>query len=79
MNEMSMKSAWPTRKICLGSTSHWGFESGVMQTLAFVMGVMQILAFLDTNMLVYPTQNSRIGGIAQHDGPMQVFTCHSGI
>ena len=29
----------------------------VIQILGFALGVMQILAFLDTNMLVFPTQN----------------------
>ena len=64
--------------VCVGGL-RWGFALGVMQILAFALGVMQILAFalgvmqilasLDTNMLVSPTQNSRIGGIAQHDSP----------
>ena len=47
--------------------------------LAFALGVTQILAILDTNMLVSPTQNSRVGGIAQSDGPTHVFSGHSGI
>ena len=33
-----------------------------MQTLGLAIGVTQILAFLNTNMLVSPMQNSRIGG-----------------
>ena len=32
-----------------------------MQILKFVLGVTQILAFLDTNMLVFPTQNFVLG------------------
>ena len=37
--------------------------------LAFALGVTQILAFLDTNMLVSPMQDSRVGDIAQCGGP----------
>ena len=43
------------------------------------LGVTQILAFLDTNMLVSPTQNSHVGGIAQRDGPTRVFSRCNGI
>ena len=39
--------------------------------LAFVFGVTHILGFLDTNMLVSPTQSSRIAGIAQREPPTQ--------
>ena len=38
---------------------------------------MQILAFLDTNMLVYPTQN--FGLDHQREDPTQVILHHSGI
>ena len=48
---------------------------GVTQILAFALGVTQVLAFLDTNMLVSPTQNSRVGGIAQHD--VRDFVLHA--
>ena len=47
--------------------------------LAFALGVTQILAFSDTDMLVSPTQKSRIGGIAQRDGPMRVSSCRGGV
>ena len=57
----------------LGVTQILVFLLGVMQILVFPLGVTQILAFLDTNMLVSPTRNSRIGGIAQRDGPTSVF------
>ena len=40
----------------------------------FALGVAQILAILDNNMLVFPTQNSHIGGNAQRDGPTQMFS-----
>ena len=36
---------------------HWG----VMQILVFALGGTQILVFLDTNMLVFPTQNFALG------------------
>ena len=51
--------------------SHWGFALGVTHILRFTLEVTQILGFalapqgfLDTNMLVFPMQNSRGGGIA---------------
>ena len=34
-----------------------GLAFGVTHILKFVSGVMQILAFLDSNILVFPTQN----------------------
>ena len=40
----------------------------------FALGVAQILAILDNNMLVFPTQNSHIGGNAKRDGPTQMFS-----
>ena len=40
----------------------------------FALGVAQILVFLDTNMVVSPTQNSQLGGVAQRDGPTQIFS-----
>ena len=45
-----------------------GLALGVMQILAFALGIMQIIAFLDTNMLVSPTQNGRVGGLNHRDG-----------
>ena len=42
-----------------------GFVLGEMQILGLVSGVTQIFAFLDTNMLVYPTQNCGIGFVSQ--------------
>ena len=87
MNEMStnnVKCTWPMRDFALGTRcdlystcSHWGFALGETQISSFMLGVMQMLAYLDTNMLVSP--NSRIGGIAQHDGPTGVFSRCSGI
>ena len=61
-----MKCTWPTRKFCNQSNLNsiglrWGFALGVTQILCFALGVMQILVFLDTNMLVYPTQNFVLG------------------
>ena len=32
-----------------------------------------MLAFLDTNMLVSPPQNSRVGGLEQHKAPTREF------
>ena len=58
----NMKCTCPTQ----GSNA-LRFMLGVMQMLAFALGVMQILAFLDTNMLVSPTQNSHVRGIAQRE------------
>ena len=52
-----MKSTWPMREFCVGDPTRPIFH-------LFALGVMQICAFLDANMLVSPTQNSRVGGIA---------------
>ena len=41
--------------VCVGVNAHFSIH----------VGVTQILAFIYTNMLVSPTQNSQIGGIAQ--------------
>ena len=41
--------------------SRWEFALGVTQIIGLALGVTQILGFLDTNMLVYPTQNFREG------------------
>ena len=40
------------------------FTLEVMQILKFGLGVTQVLEFLDTNMLVYPTQNFALGVLA---------------
>ena len=55
----------------------WGFASGETQILCFASGETQILAFSDTNMLVYLTQNSGVGGLSQRQGP--TFLRRSGI
>ena len=49
--------------------SRWGFA----------LPVTQILVFLDTNMLIYPKQNSRVGGITQRKPPMPGVLRCSGI
>ena len=50
---------WRTKRELYYTGSSWGFK----------LGVTHILAFLDTNMLVSPTQNSRVGGITQCNSP----------
>ena len=54
----------------------WGFALGVRQILCFASGVRQNLAFLDTNMLVYPTQNFALGVLS--NATREVLRC-SGI
>ena len=56
MNTYNMKSTWPTPALCVGDPTQPIFH-------------LLALVFLDTNMLVYPTQNSCIGGIAQRESP----------
>ena len=56
------------RTLCWGPIFQLlGVCAGGNATFSVCVGVKQMLAFLDSNMLVYPTQNSRIGGIAQHE------------
>ena len=57
----------------------WGFALGVRQILCFACGVTQILAFLDTNMLVYPTQNCGFGGLSQRQDLTPMVLRRSGI
>ena len=38
-----------------------------------------MLAFLDTNMLVFPTQNYGIGTLSQREDPTRMVLHHSGI
>ena len=52
---------------------------GVMEMLCFALGVRQILAFLDTDMLVYPTQNCGLGGVSQCQDPTRMVLRRSGI
>ena len=55
---------------CVG-VSRWGNAN-------FRFGV-GVFAFLDTNMLVYLTQNSRVGGVTQRQTPTRRVSHHSGI
>ena len=55
-----MKCAWPKRRFCVGGNTNFMYRVGGNANLAF----------LDTNMLVYPTQNF---------DPAQVFLRRSGI
>ena len=53
--------AFGTQNNLYSTDLRWGFALGVTQILNFALGVTQILAFLDTNMLVFPTQNLALG------------------
>ena len=75
-NEMYLANAQPNL-YSIGSL--WGFALGETQFLCFAWVVMQIIAFLDTNMLVYPTQNCGIGGLSQRQDPMRMVLRRSGI
>ena len=81
-----MKSTWPMPASRVGDPtrpiSHLlvlGFRVGRNANFSIHVGATQTLAFLDTNMLVSPTQNSRVGGIAQREAPTQGVMHCSGI
>ena len=60
----------------------WGLASGLTQILSFSLGLTQILALGNakiTNMLVSPSQNSGVGGIAQCHPPTPGILRRSGI
>ena len=64
---------WRTQRKLYSTGPRWGFALGVTEILAFALGVTQILVFLDTNMLVSPTQNSCVRGIAQYEPQHEEF------
>ena len=68
-----------TQRNLYSTVLHLGFASGETQILGLALGVTQILWLQDTNMLVSPTQNSGVGGIAQHQTPTPGILRHSGI
>ena len=77
-NEIStknMKCTWPTWKFCVWNPTqpifHW-------LVLGFCVRWRKFLAFLDTNMLVFPMQNSRVGGVTQRQTPMRRVLRRSG-
>ena len=67
----NMKYTWPTPAFCVGTqrnlySTDWcrGLALGLTQILGLASGKANF-HILDTNMLVSPTQNSGVGGIAQ--------------
>ena len=75
-----MKSTWPTPAFCVGTqrnlySTDWrrGFGVGANANFRFGVGVLASgnahFHILDTNMLVFPTQNPGVGGIAQRQPP----------
>ena len=82
VNEMgtnNMKTTWPMPEFCVGDPTRPIFH---LFMLGVCVGCKANFSFHvegNANMLVSPTQNSRIGGIAQGDGPTRVFSHFSGI
>ena len=62
-----------TQRDVYSTCSRWGLAVGVTHILAFALGVTQILVFLDSNKLISPTQNSRVGSIDQRKAPTWEF------
>ena len=58
---MAIARTFGTQRNLYSTDLRWGFALGVTQILNFALGVTQVLAFLDTNMLVFPTQNFALG------------------
>ena len=52
---------------------------GVVSTRLGVGSTKLGVGFMDTNMLVSPTPNDRVGGLNQCDSPMQAVSRCSGI
>ena len=70
-----MKYTWPTPAFSVGTqrnlySTDWrrGLALGLTQVLGLALGNANF-HILDTNMLVSPTQNSVVGGIAQRQPP----------
>ena len=62
------------------SLARFGSASlGVGSASLGIGSAMLGVGFLDTNMLVSPTQNGRVGGLNQRDGPARVVLHFSGI
>ena len=68
-----------TQRNLYSTDLQWGLALGEMQTLGLASGVTEIFAFLDTNMLVYPTQNSGVGGLSKRQDQMPMILRRSGI
>ena len=68
-----------TQRNLYSTDLRWGFALGETQILGLASGVMQIFMFLDTNMLVYPTQNYSVGGLSQRQDPTPTVLRRSGI
>ena len=74
-----MKFAFGIQRNLRSTDLRWGFALGETQILGLASGVMEILAFLDTNVLVYPTQNCGIWGLSHLQDPRPMVSRHSGI
>ena len=71
----NMKYTWPTPAFCVGTqrnlySTDWrrGLALGLTQILGLASGNANF-HILDTNMLVFPTQKSGVGGTAQRQPP----------
>ena len=73
------KFALETQRNLYSTDVRRGFAFGEMQILDLVSGETQIFALLDTNMLVYPTQNCGVGGLSLCQDPTQMVFRRSGI
>ena len=86
INTKSMKCTWATQDFCVGDPTQpifhclpLGFGLGPTQILSFASGEKGLRWLQDTNMLVSPTQNSGVRGIAQRQPPTPGILCRSGI
>ena len=69
----NMKYTWPTPAFCVGANANFRFGAGGLASGNANFHIS------DTNMLVSPTQNSGIGGIAQRQPPMPGILRSGGI
>ena len=75
-----MKCTWPMGRFCVRDPTqpifYWPalvFCVGGNANVMFRIGVTQILAFLDTNVLVYPTQNFALGVLSYANPQCESF------
>ena len=74
--DTNMKSTWPTQTQLFRTQVTLGIISSCWAIFWLALGIigprwgvaLGPQEFLDTNMLVFPTQNSRVGGLDQYKG-----------
>ena len=79
INTKNMKCTWPTPEFCVGTNATY-LPLACVWISRLVKRKFRGLRWLqDTNMLVSPTPNSGVGGIAQRQTPMPGILRSSGI